>query len=302
MKVFYGTETKYVDVTYICHKKLVKNNILTIPKSEYERAKIFGDPIYGVLKHIKIDNKIYTHEEEIVMDFPAINNLFFIRQNWWDTEGKYIQPVEERLARLHEFIYLNYGNIREEYPEQLMAMKFIRENDTVLEIGGNIGRNSCIIANILNDEKRLVVLESCEKYANQLKENRDENYFNFQIEASALSKVPLIQKDWNTYVSETVPIGYTKVNTITFEKLLEKYSLKFNVLVLDCEGAIYQILKDEPNLLNGIETIIIENDFFENDKKDFVHNIFKENGFHVVWNQAGGWGPCSHCFYQVYQK
>jgi FkbM family methyltransferase len=181
-------------------------------------------------------------------------------------------------------------------------MKFVKETDTVLEIGGNIGRNSCVIASILNDDTRLVVLESCQKYADQLKENRDENYFNFQIEASALSKVPLIQKEWNTYVGENVPDGYTKVNTITFDKLKEKYSLDFNVLVLDCEGAIYQILKDEETLLDNIETIIIENDFLEIDKKEFVHNFFKEKGFKLIWNQKGGWGPCYSCFFQVYQK
>jgi len=305
IKIFFGIENKYIDVTYICYKKLVKDNILIIPKNDVERAKIFGDPIFGILKHIKINDKIYTENEEVNISLPETKeniDLSLTRKNWWNTEGKNIHSPEERLAKLHGFISLNHGNMRDEYPEQLLSMKFIKETDTVLEIGGNIGRNSCIIGTILNDDKRLVVLESFEAYANQLRENRDNNYFNFHIESSALSKVPLIQKGWNTYVSEIVPIDFTKVNTINFENLLSKYSLKFNVLVLDCEGAIYQILKDEPNLLDNIETIIIENDFTEIDKKEFVHNFFKEKGFKAVLSQGGGWGPCSSCFYQVYQK
>ncbi len=40
-----------------------------------------------------------------------------------------------------------------------------------------------------------------------------------------------------------------------------KYNMNFNVLVVDCEGALYYMLKDEPEFLNGFETIIIENDF-----------------------------------------
>ena len=47
--------------------------------------------------------------------------------------------------------------------------------------------------------------------------------------------------------------------------------MNFNVLVVDCEGALYYILKDEPEFLNGFETIIIENDFLIITHKEFVN-------------------------------
>lgn len=67
MKVLYGIEGNYVDVTSICLDKLVENKILRVPKGDNERAKIFGDPVFGTLKHIKIDNTIYTSNEDVFL-------------------------------------------------------------------------------------------------------------------------------------------------------------------------------------------------------------------------------------------
>lgn len=285
MQVLYGIEGNYIDVTDICREKLIFNNTLKIPASDHDRSYFFGDPLVNILKHIKIGNRIYTHHEEIVLDSSHIHVNY-----------------QEKLKLLHSKINLDFGSMTEEYPEQLMAVKYIKPTDTVLEIGGNIGRNSCIIALLLNDDKRLLVLESSEISANQLKHNRNKNNLKFHVEDSALSKVPLIQSGWTTLVSKEVLPGYTKVKTITFDEILKKYQLKFNVLVADCEGALYQILKDEPDLLKDIETIIIENDFVDIKHKEYVHSMFLDNGFKVVYNEAGGWGPCYSCFFQVYKK
>ncbi len=58
------------------------------------------------------------------------------------------------------------------------------------------------------------------------------------------------------------------------------------------EGALYYILKDEPNFLNGFETIFIENDFTDITHKQFVDEEFKRNNFKSVYRLAGGFGPC----------
>ena len=218
--------------------------------------------------------------------------------------GRFISDPEIKLRGIHNYISLSFGNLSEEFPEQLMAAKYILETDTVLEIGANIGRNTCVIASLLNDDTRFVTLECCQEYVKQLQINRDQNNFNFHIEASALSKVSLMQKGWDTFLSGdgAIPEGYMKVNTIIFSELQEKYQLKYNVLVADCEGALYQILKDEPDMLKDIETVIIENDFHDLEHKKFVDSKFEENGLHPVYSQAGGWGPCQSFFFQVFSK
>ncbi len=95
---------------------------------------------------------------------------------------------------------------------------------------------------------------------------------NFKIEGSAISIIPLIQNEWNTkpQVNDVVPEDWKIVNTIAWNDLMQKFNMNFNVFVIDCEGALYYILKDEPEFLNGFETIIIENDFTDIKHKEFV--------------------------------
>lgn len=123
-----------------------------------------------------------------------------------------------------------------------MSVQFLQGHEKVLEIGGNIGRNSCVIATILKEKqesltKSMLVLESDPVSFQKLKENRDANGFDFQIENRALSNRSLVQQGWVTFESETVPEGHHKVQTLTEQELYEKYPIPFDTLVLDCEGA-----------------------------------------------------------------
>jgi FkbM family methyltransferase len=200
-------------------------------------------------------------------------------------------------------LHLIHGSFAEEYPEQLMAATFIPADAKVLELGANVGRNSCVIASLLNNSKNLVAVESCLDTAKLLKENRDENGLKFYIEASAISKVPLIQSEWKTIPSEVDLPGYTRVNTISFKEVQKKYHIKFDTLVVDCEGALYYILRDDPKILKSIKLVIIENDFETAEHMQFVQEHFRNNGLQCVFNQPGGYGPCCYDhFYQVWKK
>jgi FkbM family methyltransferase len=161
-----------------------------------------------------------------------------------------------------------------------------------------------VIASILgNDNQRNFVSLECDtNIANQLTHNRELNNFNFHIESSALSNRKLIQKGWDTKPSETLEEGFTLVKTITLAELKNKYNIEFDTLVLDCEGAFYYILMDMPELLNNINLIIMENDYWEIDKKNYIDDILKQNNFYVDYVESGGWGPCYSNFFEVWKK
>ncbi len=125
---------------------------------------------------------------------------------------------------------------------------------------------------------------------------------NFNIECSALSKRKLIQQGWNTIVSDIVYPGYNEINTITYNQLCEKYKIAFDTLVLDCEGAFYYILTDMPEILNGIKTIIMENDYHDINHKYIINNILKEAGFRIDYIRGEGWGPCANFFFEVWKR
>jgi FkbM family methyltransferase len=232
----------------------------------------------------------YDHTQ--IIKINTINNNIEIVDN---------SEINNKIDVLHSKLKIKYGNFNEELPEQKMAVRYLTGNEKVLEIGGNIGRNSLIIGSIVNNNN-FVTLECDNNIADQLLENRNLNNMNFHIERSALSKRKLIQKGWDTIVSDTLLHGYKLVNTIILDELYSKYNINFDTLVLDCEGAFYYILMDMPEILNNINLIIMENDYHDLSKKNYIDDILKKNNFYVDYSESGGWGPCYNNFFEVWKK
>jgi len=222
-----------------------------------------------------------------------------------------------RLFNIHKKLKIKGESLMEELPEQLMAIKYLTGNEKVLEIGGNIGRNSLVIGTILNKDENLVVLESNKYIVPQLNYNKNINNMNFHVEGSALSKRKLIQRSWFTFTSDEIlpppkkgpkwVSEFHEANIITFEELEKKYNIIFDTLVLDCEGAFYYILKDAPEILKNIKLIIIENDYRKKEHKEYVDGILKKNSFNMDYTEkldpsVRADPPCKDNFYEVWKK
>jgi FkbM family methyltransferase len=211
--------------------------------------------------------------------------------------------INTKIYTFHSRLQMKYGWFHDELPEQKMSVRYLTGNEKVLEIGGNIGRNTLIIASILGENHHnLLSLESDPDIAKQLAENRDLNNFHFNIESSALSARKLIQKDWNTIPSDVLLPDHKWVNTITLPELRNKYKIDFDTLVLDCEGAFYYILMDTPEILDNINLIIMENDYFDINHKNYVDNVLTTNNFYRDYFECGGCGPCYPNFFEVWKK
>ncbi len=314
IKILYGIEDNYRDVTYDAYIFLMKNNKIKIPPGDLVRANIFGDFIYGVLKHIKIyleDNQeiLLKDEEEFEIDLSVGDRLSEIekniknyqdeKKNWFNTS---IEDPLEKVKHIHQNIKFMGGPIFDEVPEQRMVVQFLDPKSKVLELGSNIGRNTMIISTILEDENNLVTLETDSRTAKILDVNRRSNFMNFKIENSALSARKLIQRGWDTIPSDIVLEGYVPVNVISYQELINKYNIQFDTLVVDCEGALYYIFQDFPNILDNIKMIIMENDYHDMEKKNFVDSFMVQHQFERVYYEAGGWGPCYPFFYEVWKK
>ena len=231
-------------------------------------------------KFLKINSLIFTF---------ALSSLF-----GFSSEPEAIDYGTRRLQSVHNKLRLLYGSFQEEYPEQLMTAMYLPSDAKVLELGANVGRNSCVIASLLSDSRNLVSVESCPDSARYLQKNRDHNRLKFHIEASAVSKIPLIQRGWFTIPGNEVLPGYVKVKTITFDQLQRKYKITFDTLVADCEGALYYILRDDPAVLNNIKLVIVENDYPDANHRNYVESQFLLNGLELVYNSGN--------FYQVWKK
>jgi FkbM family methyltransferase len=297
MKIYYGNTETSINVTEICLLKLTNNNNnnnIIIPSGELIRANFFTDPLPGIVKKIIISNNDilteYDQYTEIIISITN-NTITTINEN----------DINNKLYNIQSKLTINYGNFSEELPEQKMAVRYLTGNEKVLEIGGNIGRNSLIIASILQDNN-FVTLESDVNIAKQLTENRDLNNFKFHIENSALSNRKLIQRDWETIPSVILLDGYNWVDTITLINLKNKYNIVFDTLILDCEGAFYYILMDMPEILDNINLIIMENDYFDISHKNYIDEILIKNNFIINYSEGGGWGPCYNNFFEVWKR
>lgn len=303
MKILYGIENNNIDVTEICFSKLVYENNIIIPPKDGNRAQLFTDPLDGILKKIFIstDNYLSEYDEDKMIKINIINKTIEVFDD---------NTIEKNIDSIHSKLKFNHGSLKDEYPEQSMAIRYLTGHEKVLEIGGNIGRNSLLIGYILGmkNNNNMVVLEPDEDIAKKLYENRDLNNFNFNIEVSALSKRKLIKKkgDWRSVVSDKVLENHTNLNTITLDDLNAKYNIEFDTLVLDCEGAFYYILMDMPEILNNINLIIMENDFCTMEHKNYVDQILKKNKFFVHYSESliapWGWQPGYDNFYEVWMK
>jgi FkbM family methyltransferase len=301
MRILYGANDTFADVTPV----VVGLPSIYIPDGDFAREAMFGcDPVLGVLKHIVVEDDFGNN---VIVE--AENSCRVIKGK----DGKYrvdTNNPETVLAGIHARLQLLYGSFRDEYPEQLMATRYILPHARVLEIGGNIGRNSCVIASLLEDSKQLVVLESHKTIAEQLRENRDLNSLSFHIIPAALSKRRLVQCNWDTKPimdDERIPQGWEEIDTMSWDDLQHKCKELggdgiFDTLVADCEGALYYIFNDEPDFLSNFQTVVMENDYHVLDHKESVDEHLRKQGFKTVFQMRGGWGPCADRFFEVWHR
>lgn len=225
-----------------------------------------------------------------------------------------IETCTQRLSEIHQRFMLVHGYRTDEYPEQFLTALMIKPHDVVLELGANMGRNSCTISSILTHSRNLVSVEPFNEYIPQLSENRNVNGLEFFIESNAISNEPLIWKEWQSArmrdVDEWSENGWSRIPTISLNDFMQKYSfLRFNTLVVDCEGALFYIVEDNPLFLGTFDKILVENDYRK--RKHYQHVTFqlKRAGFEAVV-QTGyrspsipeAIAPTCHFFYEVYVR
>lgn len=260
-----------IDTTFCLVNNHFKNNNI------YDGIRIAG---IFTAKHLPWYKNYYIN------NLPINELKNYLKNNISSTTSKLINSTDI-LNVIHRNLKLLNGTFDEEIIEQKMSLDFITSTDRVLELGGNIGRNSLIISTILDNSNQLVVLECNKDSAKTLKQNRNLNNFNFTIIDKALSKHRLCQIGWFTYkLKDNEPIlpGSFEVDTINLQELKNITNLDFNVLVCDCEGCLYNILIEEPSFLDNFEKVLLENDFWDHpEQESFVHQRLRDLGFKVMF-------------------
>ncbi len=288
IKILYGLQGSYKDITQKVLETCVFQGKICIPSDDNLRAFIFGDPVFGKVKHILIqvdqDRTFFYDDKQPVRYHLPMDIYIPTKQKKLKFDIKDKTPLE-KIQEIHSKLFFVDGSLKDEWNEQVMVATYLKPDAKVLELGSNIGRNTVMIASILDNDQTLVTLECDPVSVYSLWKNRFVNQFTFEIEPSALSYRRLFQKGWDTIPSDVVLEGYKEVKTITFEQIEEKYQIQFDTLVADCEGALYFILKDSEAIMKNLNTIILESDFSDADHKKYVSDVFTKYGMKCVHSE-----------------
>lgn len=320
----YGVHGRYVDVTPQVRARCIDGlGTLALPATDDVRCRTFGfDPAGGCIKEIVVTDdqggSVTLHFAETLkleagrsLGHAKITNSNKSRKEWWESEARSRGAAEYVYFQLMERLHILFGPKWEEGPESRMALRFVSPDSTgVLELGGNVGRNACVLAQILHDDSRLVSLESDPDIASQLAVNRELNQFNFNIEPAALSRRRLMQYSWATrFVDETVdqlPDGWKEIDTITWTALKDKYRhLHFDTLIADCEGALFHIVQEEPDFLAQFNTVCLENDYPDARSKQYVDDVLADLGFSKIYSESlmeADFMPCRAEFFEAWSR
>ena len=85
------------------------------------------------------------------------------------------------------------------------------------------------------------------------------------------------------YGSTFVEDNNSTTNNYTFEEIQNKFNIKFNTLVVDCEGFFEEFLNQNKSIFfEQIKKIIIEEDYKEKCNYDEINKILINNKFKCV--------------------
>jgi FkbM family methyltransferase len=284
LKIFYRDENVYYDAATGC---FYKDNVPELIRRR-ENPHIY--------QNTEQENRIlqnYLHNEIIIpKQRPNITSRDINLDNIF------------RLRSTQEYLKLDFGSFYENLSMQLMIMKYLKGNEKVLEIGGNIGRCSLIIASILNTKSNsdFVSIETNPIYEKQLIHNRDQNKLKFTIDRSTISLHHIIQVDDKTMMSDVLLDGFFNVPIATWDQIIEKHGIKFDTLVIDCNDAFYDMLNDFIAMLCNINLIIMKNEYYDTFKKMKVEKNLINCNFILEYSEPGGDCPCYYSYYEVWKR
>ena len=153
-----------------------------------------------------------------------------------------------------------------EYPEQVLAHRYIRSSDAVLELGARYGTVSCVINKRLADRAAHVAVEPDARVWPALERNRAAHGCAFGVVKGFVSgaRLGLANTDryFNGYAATAVPDAASEIPSFSLAQVRAQFGVpRFSVLVADCEGFLGQFFDENPELLDELRMVMFERDY-----------------------------------------
>jgi FkbM family methyltransferase len=171
-----------------------------------------------------------------------------------------------------------------EVQEQLLAKKYIRKDDVVLELGARYGSVSCIINSKLFCKTNHIAVEPDQRVWESLERNKLANDCQFIIVKGFVSekKLDLINLDvcHGGYGSTSIENSNTKIDSFTLQEIITtNNNIRFNVLVADCEGFLETFFDENPFFCDQLRLLIFEADYPKKCNYEKIREMLIKKGF-----------------------
>ena len=170
-----------------------------------------------------------------------------------------------------------YSRLNIERPEQELIAKYLPHDCSVLELGGESGTTSLIINKIIKDPNKHVIIEPSQNSIYKLKHTAELYDTKYKIIHGFLG----VKREKHIELWNECAIS----KMYNLKEIYDLYNIIFDTLVIDCEGAFYNILNELPEILNNIKLIIIENDG-PDDKIPYIRQKLLDNNFLLIHTQT----------------
>jgi len=254
-------------------------------------------------QHKKFSNKTYklNHDEVKLI----IEEYFACRKKRYNNKYTAIYNEFKNFIQknMHGLKFVNEKNnkldhFKNEKIEQFIVSNLIESTDIVLELGARYGTVSCTINRILNKKTNQVSVEPDNRVSIALHKNKEFNNSGFHIVNGFISKkkLGLVHKDsYSGYGTQSKEDESSNIPIHSLEEIQDKYDLKFNVLVADCEGCLENFFKENPKFLDQLRMIIYEQDYTRYcDYKFIEHELTKLNFVRTIHGDQNVWLKLDH--------
>ena len=171
-----------------------------------------------------------------------------------------------------------------ESEEQRQAGQYIPSDAIVLELGARYGTVSCIISKKLSNSMNLVVVEPDDTVWDALENNMKKNNCNFNIVKGVISNKKLSSSK-SGYGATMTSNNSSTISNFSLDEIQQKYKLKFDTLVADCEGCLQDLFDENPVLYDQLKLIIIEHDHPEKTDYELLIQNLKKNNYIEIENK-----------------
>jgi len=222
LKIEYGINDCRIDITQDALDKCNnKGNILFIPKYDYERAALFGDPLFGTIKSIFINGIEYQDN---------CNPIYYNLSNGTIS-------FEEHVKSICFDIGANVG---------AWALKNVDLYDKIISVEADESTFIKIQNNVTNNNNNNKIIPL--NYA--VCDSTDEYIKFYKCDSDVLST---LNKDWLNGGKSRFHLNYTEIlcKTISIDKLIDLYGMP-ELIKIDVEQGEFDCIKSLTKKVNQL--------------------------------------------------